>query len=55
MPTLPDTREAMTGVPILAASAITLAPPSITELTTSRWLRASQPSARACDTPPIHR
>ena len=51
----PETREASTGVPMRAASAMTLAPPSITELTTSRWLFAIQASARACVTPPSQR
>ena len=55
MPTFPETRDAMTGVPTRAASAITLAPPSITELTTSTWLRASQASARECVTLPSQR
>ena len=55
MPTLPGTREASTGVPIRAASAMTFAPPSMTELTTSAWLLASQPSARPCGSAPSQR
>jgi hypothetical protein len=55
MPTFPGTRDATTGTPARAASQITFAPPSIRELTTSRWLRASQASARECGTPPTHR
>ena len=51
----PDMREASTGVPMRAASATTLAPPSMSELTTSTWLRAIQPSARPCGMPPTQR
>jgi hypothetical protein len=39
MPTLPETAR-QHRVPMRAASAITLAPPSMTELTTSTWLLA---------------
>jgi len=55
MPTLPETRDASTGVPMRAASQITLAPPSMTELTTRTWLRRIQPSATACGRPPTQR
>ena len=55
MPTLPSTREASTGTPSRAASAMTFAPPSMRELTTSTWLRASQPSVRPWGMPPSQR
>ena len=51
----PDMREASTGVPMRAASAITLAPPSITELTTSTWLAPSRRARVPCGRPPSQR
>jgi len=42
MPMFPETRDAITGTPAAAASQMTLAPPSMRELTTSAWLRASR-------------
>jgi hypothetical protein len=48
-------REAITGVPMRAASQITFAPPSMSELTTSTWLVAIQCSARRCGRLPSQR
>jgi hypothetical protein len=55
MPMFPETRDAITGTPAAAASQMTLAPPSIRELSTSAWLRESQRSAAQCGTFPNHR
>lgn len=55
MPRLPDIREAITGVPMRAASEMTFAPPSMRELTTRTWLEAIQRKAFSCGTLPSQR
>jgi len=55
MPTFPETRDAIAGTPAAAASQMTLAPPSMRELSTSAWLRESQRNACQCGMFPSQR